>query len=600
MWQLSVSMQGLASNAAGPNVVELRPGGTAVVATAGSERLCTAVAPATRPPRIALVFGGSAGVFLGERKIPCPVVVFAQRGGGLVVRRDGREFAVTVTRQGLSSSVAGEDNLGHCCVCREPLATGNTWACPHCESEAHINCVVLTRDRPRCPTCRRRVDMRRVRAALDRAHPGVPIYGDVGENDPCAPLLRPPGPTVILVGCGNIGSKLATELPLLGVARLVLVDPDRVHRARNGRCCALFACPRADGQGKVDVVAAAVGGVAPDCETIPFAGPVGQLGVGGLRPFTPAILVGAVDSRSARQSLAAVANELAVPLVDLAIAGSPDQLVARVRVTWSQINGSSLTDAWSVRDWQMLDEPHPCSDSDAEQAGARPVASAISGHLAATLGLTQIRKLLAGDVRDVGYEIRANLGTASVVRCRLAGAAPGPAAQRPGMQAKHLRAKHDWQSLQALSATWDGFSARRLGPNVIAFDYHNTPGLLQHGHAVRVWPTWRAVIMLPPGYPQQGPTVLLQSVGTNGRPFHPNVKAESPQVVCYGAHLPSVLLDELAMRLRRMITLAPRSVMTKENDSLNPKACQYVRALTRAGKVPLSVNTPLPEVSMTQ
>jgi hypothetical protein len=137
------------------------------------------------------------------------------------------------------------------------------------------------------------------------------------------------------------------------------------------------------------------------------------------------IWVGAVDSRQARYELARTAIALGQPLVDLAIGDRADQFVARARTTWTALDGIDPLDVWSARDWQLLDDQRPCGisrrDGDEEE---RPVASTISGSLAAALALTQIRKLLAGDTADVGWETRIDLGHASLVRCRLPKADP--------------------------------------------------------------------------------------------------------------------------------------------------------------------------------
>jgi hypothetical protein len=152
----------------------------------------------------------------------------------------------------------------------------------------------------------------------------------------------------------------------------------------------------------------------------------------------------------------------------------------------------------------------------------------------------------------------------------------------------HQRIQNDLVALTELAAARQGFSYRMEGRN-IALEYKGTPGLIRTGRGVEICTRWRAVLRLPPRYPIDPPIVTLSPVGQDGAPYHPNVLPVRPYALCYGRHLPDLLLDELARRVERMILLMPGSVTTDEADSLNHDACRHVRRLIREGRTPLTL-----------
>ena len=162
---------------------------------------------------------------------------------------------------------------------------------------------------------------------------------------------------VVLVGLGNIGSRLAMELPLAGTRELLLVDPDRVSH-RNLQTCWAFS-PGDIGRSKVRVVTQRIRRSFPDVSVEAAECAFDRLGLCRLRDWLPAALVGAVDSRRARYELAEAAMWLGMPLVDLGIpaAGPP---AARVQVTWRAMRPIDPLNAWSVQDWNLLEQVNPC------------------------------------------------------------------------------------------------------------------------------------------------------------------------------------------------------------------------------------------------
>jgi hypothetical protein len=201
---------------------------------------------------------------------------------------------------------------------------------------------------------------------------------------------------VILVGLGNIGSRLAMELPLAGARKVLLVDPDRVS-CRNLRTCWAFN-PNSIGQPKVDIVVQQVRRSFPQVSAEAAPCLFNRLGLARLRDWSPAVLVGAVDSRHARYELAEAAIWLGMPLIDLGIpaAGPP---AARVQVTWWPMQAIDPLNAWSALDWSLLEQPQPCGSPSADQED-RPLASSVSGAVAASLGAAALRKLLSYDTSD--------------------------------------------------------------------------------------------------------------------------------------------------------------------------------------------------------
>ena len=149
------------------------------------------------------------------------------------------------------------------------------------------------------------------------------------DDGPAGALAR--SRRVILVGAGNIGSRLALELPLLGVRRAVLIDPDAVEE-RNLLCCRDFG-PADVGVPKVEVLAERLrqSHKALDVTALPAA--LADVALASLRDEEPAVLAGAVDSRRSRYELARVSLLVGLPLVDLAISAAGDEAVARARIT---------------------------------------------------------------------------------------------------------------------------------------------------------------------------------------------------------------------------------------------------------------------------
>ena len=82
-------------------------------------------------------------------------------------------------------------------------------------------------------------------------------------NDAMAKLQNA---TVMVVGCGAVGSFAIEAIARCGVGRIVLVDFDTVEESNINR--QLFALESTVGQPKVDVAAARIHDINPDCDVV--------------------------------------------------------------------------------------------------------------------------------------------------------------------------------------------------------------------------------------------------------------------------------------------------------------------------------------------
>lgn len=617
MWQIEVKSTFLKSDSelSGHNshIVQLKDGGKSeVLDFENNKRLCTVVAPENLWLGVAFVFDSKIGISKNGRAVPCQIVVLNKSSVDTVtLDRSGQKITLRATY--LPDPLVKSVVQGICSLCHDVLESQVIQQCHHCGCKFHKECLVLNGKNLRCPACSRELGKLAQVENPNLVQPKkeVLLSSDCTEvSRRCRELSMHPEPTVILVGCGNIGSKLASQLPQIGVKRIVLIDPDRICVARNSRCCTLFASQNIEGQLKVEVLSEEIKKQTPAVQVNFLPMSLRYADIAKLREFGPSVMVGAVDSRSARNGLAEVAKALDCPLIDAAIAGSHNEIVAKVSSMWPSLDGLSPLGPWSGSDWQLSDQVRPCDRPD-ENHDNRQVASPISGALAAALCLTQIRKLFSGDSSDIGWETRVDLNNPTIARCQLKSptqlsenvlggsesdlrSAPRDV-QHPFSLRRKRRIQRDVAVLEELSVAIPSFTFRWLGSNVLVLKYVKTPSLLLHADRVEICHDWEAIVTLPRGYPIQPPVVMLKPVGRKGLTFHPNVTPEPPHLLCFGQHVPVLLLDELARRIQRMIILTPGAFMTNETDSLNPSACQFVRFLSRDKKLPLSEGVRLQE-----
>lgn len=228
----------------------------------------------------------------------------------------------------------------------------------------------------------------------------------------------------IIAGAGNIGTRLAMELPLFGISKITLIDYDRVE-ASNLNSCTLYE-EKDIGSFKVDALANQLHVRFPHVEVVPLPKALNSVELAHLRDLAPAILLGAVDTRKARYELVRVAILLQLPLIDLGIAPAANQLMARAQATWYAMNGIDPLNSWSARDWDLMEQRQSCGKTSSSFAEKHIHASPISGMVAAALGASEVWRLLEGDASNIGFEILIDLGNRSLVRSLLPSSGSSP------------------------------------------------------------------------------------------------------------------------------------------------------------------------------
>jgi hypothetical protein len=203
---------------------------------------------------------------------------------------------------------------------------------------------------------------------------------------------------IAIIGCGRSGSLMAESLASLGVARLTLVDPDRVEPHNLGEMASVGV--ESVGRTKVRAVAgvagraAAVGGV-----VVPVAEPVQSLG--SLYAVKPAdVLVCCPDAPAARLGAVVLAATYLKPLLDLGTAVLPGSDGPRigldVRLTLPGrclVCLGGLTRVAEARDVLLTGRQEPrAGDFRAERLGSLRSLNT----LAVGLGLTLLEGLATG------------------------------------------------------------------------------------------------------------------------------------------------------------------------------------------------------------
>lgn len=197
------------------------------------------------------------------------------------------------------------------------------------------------------------------------------------------------GKTIVVAGAGGtIGSHFVPHLARMReVRRVVLIDRD-VYESRNLENQDIHL-PDV-GKPKVQVQARRIEEIRSDMEVIAIRAPLETVPLGLWRSD---LIVAALDSRAARQTLNERAWRLGIPWVDSGVLAS--ECLARVNVYVPGEDAPCLECAWSAEDYKLLEQQYPCGlgGSPPPPTGA---ASAL-GALAASLAALEIKKLLEGE-----------------------------------------------------------------------------------------------------------------------------------------------------------------------------------------------------------
>ena len=131
--------------------------------------------------------------------------------------------------------------------------------------------------------------------------------------------------SVMVVGCGALGSEVTRLLTLVGVGRIVVVDPDRIelHNLTRG----VFFRSSDVGRFKAAVTARRAQAMNPDVEVVPIVGLIEtHVGLGFLR--TMSVLACCVDSIGARVAVSRMCYRAGVPWVNGGISPTAGEVTA--------------------------------------------------------------------------------------------------------------------------------------------------------------------------------------------------------------------------------------------------------------------------------
>ncbi len=181
---------------------------------------------------------------------------------------------------------------------------------------------------------------------------------EIAEKSQDPPAEKPGvsrGVRVALFGCGNIGSHAIPLIPRIpGLEGVLLVDPDS-YEARN---LPGHDIRRSDlGRAKVSVQAERLRAIAPGLAVETVAAPLESLPLGRLRNH---ILLGALDSLRARQSLNTIAFRIGEPWIDLAV--GIEGLVCRATVYRPGPESACIECRWGDGDYARIEDRYSCID----------------------------------------------------------------------------------------------------------------------------------------------------------------------------------------------------------------------------------------------
>ncbi len=202
-------------------------------------------------------------------------------------------------------------------------------------------------------------------------------------------LATPPNKRVVVAGVGNIGSFLVAHLARMpNLAQVTIIDRD-VYEDRN--LSQQDIQPGDVGRAKAQVQAHRLRRLNRSLQVRALNMDLHDVPLGELRAD---VLLGCLDSLEGRRVMNQAAWRLGVPWIDCGVS-SEGGLFVRVAVYVPGPDNACLECAWDDRQYQRLEQVHPCL------AGQRPTtptpSTASLGAFAAAMQAIECAKLLAGD-----------------------------------------------------------------------------------------------------------------------------------------------------------------------------------------------------------
>ena len=193
---------------------------------------------------------------------------------------------------------------------------------------------------------------------------------------------------VVVVGAGALGNEVVKALGLLGVARVLVIDPDCVRPSDLTRSL-LFRKEDYAGRNKAVAMVEAAGPLFPGTEFVAIPAEIADVGFG--RFAQASLLFSCVDNDLARLEMSYLGTKLGLPVADAGL-GAPNY--AHGRVSWYPGQGGACFGCKLTpgRRRELLNywdaEVRSCSDALPDgQRPSTPTMAAIVGSLEVELGL---------------------------------------------------------------------------------------------------------------------------------------------------------------------------------------------------------------------
>jgi adenylyltransferase/sulfurtransferase len=197
---------------------------------------------------------------------------------------------------------------------------------------------------------------------------------------------------VMVVGAGAIGNELIKNLALLGIGRILIVDPDRIEHSNLTRTV-LFRAGDV-GRYKAEVAAERAMELNPDIEAVAMtADIIDDVGLGVFRRMR--VVLGGLDNREARLAINQACYRVNIPWID----GAIEALSGFARV-FLPPDGACYECTMTETDWKLINKRRSCALLTHEQmAEGKTPTTPTSSSVIAGVQVQEMLKLLHADRR---------------------------------------------------------------------------------------------------------------------------------------------------------------------------------------------------------